>query len=263
MSTDSARSPNRASDNPHPDLPDLIAQLAVPSGGFTLPTPLPHQPFILLKSWLDEEARAARSPNPNALSLATIDADGTLANRIVLCRGLSVDEGFITFFTNYHGRKGRAVRAMPKAAACFHWDHSDRQARLEGTIVQSPPEESDAYFRSRRWESKLSAWVSDQSQPIASRDDLLAKVAPVLARLALSPRDLLERGNGIDIPRPPHWGGFRLYARNVELWLGGPGRMHDRAVWTRDLDASPFADVAAARAAALRASAWTATRLQP
>jgi pyridoxamine 5'-phosphate oxidase len=237
----------------------LIAQVALPTAGFTLPTPLPAEPFGLFQSWFDEEVSRARTPNPNAMSLATQDADGTISTRIVLCRGIDAEQGAVTFFTNYQGRKGRALLATGRAAVCFHWDEADKQVRLEGRVVQSGKAESDAYFRARRWESKLSAWVSDQSASIASREALLAKVPGVLARLGLDAGELLERGNQVEIPRPAHWGGFRLYARRVELWLGGTGRLHDRAVWEREVGEVRTVE----DAARVLGPRWVATRLQP
>jgi len=257
----------------HPQiLAALTARVAATSSGFTLPTPLPALPFPLLQEWLSEETRAKRTPNPNAMSLATIDSDGTLSNRIVLCRGLNVEHGIVTFFTNYRGRKGRALLregwggdlgesgeraqdapAPQQAAVCFHWDTTDRQARVEGLVVPSSSAESDAYFASRRWESRLAAWASDQSEPIASREHLLAKLADVCDRLQLDPQQLLDSGNNSVIPRPPHWGGFRLHARCVELWMGGPGRMHDRAIWKRTLPTDLN----------MATQDWSATRLQP
>jgi pyridoxamine 5'-phosphate oxidase len=241
------------------DLSALLAHVAVPTSGYTLPTPLPAQPFQLFKQWFDEEVAASRTPNPNAMSLATIDPDGTPSCRIVLCRGIGVDKGYVVLYTNYQGRKGRALLANQRAAISMHFDQSDRQVRIEGFAVQSPVAESDAYFQSRRWESRLAAWMSNQSEPIRSREELLSRAGSVIERLSLNPDELMERGNDVFIPRPPHWGGFRLYARSLELWLGGPGRLHDRAVWRRDLPA--VASVEQADAAA--SGAWGATRLQP
>lgn len=225
---------------------ELLAHVAMPSIGHTLPQPLPHEPFTLLRRWFDEEVQAGRTPNPNAINVACIDADGTPSNRIVLCRGMDSVRGTITFFTNYQSRKGRALMANPRASACFHWDHSDRQARLEGSVAPCSANDSDAYFASRRWESRLAAWISQQSQPIASREDLLGRLPEVMERLGLSAQDLIARGNDVAIPRPPHWGGFTLTAHRVELWLGGPGRLHDRAEWVRRADNS-----------------WSCTRVQP
>jgi pyridoxamine 5'-phosphate oxidase len=174
--------------------------------------------------------------------------------------------GTVTFFTNYQGRKGREVIGDPRVAVCFHWDQSDRQVRIEGIASKTSQAESDAYFQSRRWESRLSAWASDQSEPIESREALLAKLAKVVDRLGLSPQELLERGNMVAIPRPPHWGGFTILARSVEFWIGGPGRMHDRAVWTRDIprarEPGSGHDEFSVQGIG-ECGPWIATRLQP
>lgn len=246
----------------------LAAKVAATSSGHTLPEPLPYSPFPMLKEWLDDEVRAQRTPNPNAMSLATVDPDGTIGNRIVLCRGIDTQTGSLTFFTNYQGRKGRSLlregwqagvagTASPqRAAVCFHWDATDRQARVEGLVVPTSASESDAYFASRRWESRLAAWASNQSEPIASRAALLNKLGDVCARLNLDPQALLDRGNEMHIPRPPHWGGFRLIATRAELWMGGPTRLHDRAQWERALNPQAIPPD-------LAILPWLGTRIQP
>jgi pyridoxamine 5'-phosphate oxidase len=255
-------------------LAELAVRVAATSSGFTLPTTLPASGMSMLKEWLGEEVKAQRTANPNAMSVATIDADGTLSNRIVLCRGVDVEVGSITFFTNYRGRKGRALLregwekatvsgagapTPQQAAACLHWDASDRQARVEGLVMPCSAAASDAYFSARRWESRLAAWASDQSEPIGSREALLAKLGGVCEKLKLDPQELLERGNDVVIPRPAHWGGFNLFAKSVELWMGGPGRMHDRAVWRRAISMEEVR----AGGGALATKAWNSTRLQP
>jgi pyridoxamine 5'-phosphate oxidase len=209
----------------------------------------------LFKVWFDEAHAAKQQPNPNCMTLATVDGAGNPSARIVLCRGMDVETGHIVFFTNYRGRKGREVLATGKASVVFHWDHTDRQVRMEGYVVQSPHAESDAYFASRPWESRLSAWCSEQSEPIASREDLTARIPQVMSNLQLSPQELLTRGNAVHIPRPPHWGGFRLWCTSVELWLGGPGRLHDRAVWTRNITMNQSGPVST--------GTWACTRLCP
>lgn len=225
-----------------------------------LPKPLPSDPFPLFSQWFAAEKKALHTPNPDAMSLATIDPDGSPSVRIVLCRGIDAAQGAVTFFTNYLGRKGKALHENPKAALCFHWDHADRQVRLEGAVTLCTPEESDAYFYSRRWESRLSAWTSHQSEPTQGRDALLHQMSRVVRELKLDPATLVDQGERAPIPRPPHWGGFKFWAHKVELWLGGHGRLHDRAVWTRPVITPP---VVSAAAPAPRFGAWTSTRLQP
>lgn len=228
----------------------LLEQLDAAAGDL-LPDPLPSDPFPLFASWF-ERARAERiQANPNGFTLATVDADGRPSARVVLCKGIDVAVGSITFYTNYEGRKGRELDAHPEAAACFWWDALELQARLEGIVERIGESESDAYFQSRPWLSRIGAWASDQSRPIASRRDMLARVVATMRRFGLDPdRPPLDEPN-TQIPRPPHWGGFRLTARRVELWISGAGRVHDRAEWSRELPRSGGPDP------------WRSTRLQP
>src|SRR6185369_596063 len=160
----------------------------------------------------------------------------------------------IVFYTNYRGRKARDLDAHPFAAAVFHWDDLDKQVRIEGPITKSPPAESDAYFASRPLLSRIGAWVSDQSEPIASRAALEAKLDATLRRFNIDPANMPGPTERIHIPRPEHWGGYRLHAQRIELWCAGAGRLHDRAAWTRTL--TP-------QGATFAATPWQGTRLQP
>jgi pyridoxamine 5'-phosphate oxidase len=234
-----------------PALPPTLASLLAAES--PLPERLPADPFPLFKAWLDEEVAAKRQPDPNSMCVATIGPAGP-RSRVCLCRGVDTAGGYIVFYTNYQSDKGRELATSPAAAATFHWNHTARQARIEGQAVKSPAAESDTYFKTRPWESRLSAWASNQSRPLESREQLLAQYADVIKKLGLDPETLAKQGAQADIPRPPHWGGYRLWASRVELWTGGPGRMHDRAAWTRTL--TPKAD-------GFSATPWSATRLQP
>jgi pyridoxamine 5'-phosphate oxidase len=210
------------------------------SKGF-LPSTLPGDPMPLFQQWFDGARQARAQPNPDSMAVATA-SDGQPSVRIVLCKKLVADPGYVVFFTNYDSRKGRELDANPRAAAVFHWDAHGRQARLEGAIVKSPADESDEYFASRALDSRIGAWASQQSQPLDSRRTLLKRVAAEAARF------------GTHVPRPPHWGGYRLWPETVELWIDGPFRVHDRARWTRAL--TPHgADFAP--------GPWSATRLFP
>ena len=131
--------------------------------GSLLPEPLPADPFPLFTRWFNQAQAATAQPNPNAMTLASVGENGRPAARIVLCKDIDAASGHIVFHTNYRGRKGRELERHPFAAAVFHWDALDRQARLEGPVERSPESESDAYFRSRPWLSRIGAWVSDQS----------------------------------------------------------------------------------------------------
>ena len=142
-----------------------------------------------------------------------------------------------------------------RAAIVMHWDSLHRQVRVEGRITRVAAAESDSYFATRNWQSRLGAWASQQSQPIASRAELLRKVAATALRLALpAPTDEQHPDPGLRIARPPHWGGFRLWAEAVELWVEGSARIHDRARWQRTLTA---------QGEAFAGGPWSVTRLQP
>lgn len=214
-----------------------------------LPEPLPSSPMPLFEQWYREARELNVQPNPDAMVLATSRPDGRPSARVVLCKRIDAMAGYIVFFTNYESRKSKELFANPRAAAVFHWDALHRQIRVEGRIEQSPVEESDQYFASRALDSRIGAWASKQSQPLASRDALAEQVRQTASRFGIAPG--AKTG---DVPRPPHWGGFRLVLESVELWMEGPNRIHDRAVWTRTF---------APQAAGLQATPWNATRLNP
>jgi len=220
----------------------------------TLPEPLPANPFGLVADWLAEATADGAQPNPNAMVLATVDSRGRPSARVVLCKGIEIATGAILFYTNYASRKGRELDGNPRVAVVFHWDQRHRQVRAEGEVRRLTDAENDAYFLSRPWQSRLGAWASAQSQPVESRAALNAAVAATARRFNIAyagpgaeePADV-----DVVVPRPPHWGGFRLSVDALELWVEGEFRVHDRAVWTRDLsDPSSGA-------------AWKVTRLQP
>lgn len=229
-----------------------------------LPDPLPDEPLTLADAWLAEAIRRAIQPNPNAMVLATADADGRPSARVVLCKQIVVHPGFLTFYSNYNSRKGRELQANARAAVVMHWDALHRQLRIEGPIVRASAADSDAYFASRNWQSRLGAWASQQSEPIASRAELYKAVAKTALRFALPapPPDEQAPDPGQKIARPPHWGGYELWAEAVELWVEGSARIHDRARWTRTLSANDAAAGATANAA-FSPGPWSATRLQP
>jgi pyridoxamine 5'-phosphate oxidase len=218
-----------------------------------LPEPLPAEPLTVAQAWLAQAWNARNQPNPNAMVLATTTSDGRPSARVVLCKDIQPMPGFITFYTNYESRKGRELAANGRAAVVMHWDHMHRQVRIEGAVVKAPEADSDTYFASRALASRIGAWASKQSEPVASRAELLSAVDAAATRLGVSN----ERTAGQDarVPRPPHWGGFRLWADAVELWVEGDARIHDRARWTRTLTARADGQ--------FDTGPWNATRLQP
>jgi pyridoxamine 5'-phosphate oxidase len=215
----------------------------------TLPDPLPGNPLPHFAAWFSQARELRVQPNPDAMVLATVDEQCHPSARVVLCKRVDVDAGYVVFFTNYESHKGRHLTAQPRAAAVFHWDTLRRQVRVEGPVVRSPSGESDEYFASRALESRIAACASDQSQPLASRASLLERVHSTAQSLGFAPGTKEGR-----VPRPSHWGGFRLWIERIELWTDGEFRVHDRAVWTRQLTA-----VGESYSAGL----WQATRLYP
>jgi pyridoxamine 5'-phosphate oxidase len=190
-------------------------------------------PFALFGAWFTE-AEASEPNDPNAMALATVAADGMPSVRMVLLKGF--DETGFVFFTNLESRKGEQLKANPKAALCFHWKTLQRSVRVEGSVTPVSPAEADAYFATRARSSRIGAWASKQSRPLASRFDLERRIAEYTARFGLG-----------EVPRPPFWSGFRLAPLRIEFWKNGAFRLHDRLVFTR-------ADLA---------EGWTIERLFP
>ena len=219
------------------------------------PSP-PADPLVLLARWIAEAGTLRVQPNPNAMVLATCAADGRPSARVVLCKDVTSEPGYLTFYTNYQSRKGRELEVHGRAAVVFHWDALHRQARIEGPVVKAPSHDSDAYFAARPWQSRIGAWASAQSEVTDSRAALERSLAAAAARFGAP----LPGSPGADgpfagtIPRPPHWGGYRLWAEAVELWVEGAARLHDRLLWTRHV--SPSGET-------FHVEPWTVRRLQP
>jgi pyridoxamine 5'-phosphate oxidase len=173
-------------------------------------------PRVQFEQWL-QEALDAKLPEPTAMTLASVGADGRPSTRIVLLKGC--DARGLVWYSNYHSRKGRELEANPNAALQFHWVELERVVRVEGRVGHTDPAESDAYYQSRPLDSRIGAWASPQSEVIASRAVLVANAAKVSARYLLAP------------PRPPHWGGFRLDPDRWEFWQGRRSRLHDRLLY--------------------------------
>ncbi|MGV1761215.1 pyridoxamine 5'-phosphate oxidase [Rhizobium sp. AC27/96] len=180
-----------------------------------------NEPFTLFASWL-REAETTEPNDPNAVALATVDKDGLPNVRMVLLKGFDSD-GFV-FYTNFESQKGKEILSQKKAAMCFHWKSLRRQVRLRGLVEVVSDKEADEYYKTRARGSRIGAWASKQSRPLEGRFALEKAVAEYTARYAIG-----------DIPRPPHWSGFRIRPLSIEFWHDRQFRLHDRIEFRRDV----------------------------
>ncbi len=187
-------------------------------------------PFALAQSWL-AEAEPVEPNDPNAIALATVDGDGLPNVRMVLLKEIELSGtggGAFVFYTNYDSRKGQEIEASGKAAFVLHWKSLRRQIRVRGMTTREDGPQADAYYASRSLKSRLGAWASQQSQPLSSREALMAEAA----RVAIT--------KGPNPTRPPNWGGIRIMPLEVEFWADGAFRLHDRFRWSRERLESPW-----------------------
>jgi pyridoxamine 5'-phosphate oxidase len=179
---------------------------------------LDANPFAQFGRWLEEAKQQPPPLMPEAMTLATAALDGVVSARVVLLKGFG-QRGFV-FFTNYNSRKGAQIHDNPSAALCWHWASLERQVRAEGAIVKTAEEESEAYWKTRPRGSQLGAWASDQSRVILGRGGLEERF-----------REMESNYANVDVPRPPHWGGYRVIPNLIEFWQGRGDRLHDRFVY--------------------------------
>lgn len=182
-------------------------------------------PFELAKSWM-AEAEQSEINDPNAIALSTVDADGMPNARMVLLK--DVEDAAFVFYTNYTSKKAQEIDGAEKAAFVMHWKSLRRQIRVRGHVTKEDGPQADEYYNSRSLKSRLGAWASDQSKPLASRASLMAEVAKVTAKMGANPT------------RPPFWGGYRITPIEIEFWADGEFRLHNRFRWTRAAPDEPW-----------------------
>ncbi len=180
-----------------------------------------HNPITQFQQWLEDAKKCKTIAEPTAMCLSSVGEGGRPSSRMVLLK--AVDEHGFVFYTNFESRKGREILANPHVALCFHWMPLERQVRIEGKAEQVSDAEADAYFKSRPRESRIGAWASKQSRPLSGKGELIKVVAAETLRFGIG-----------EIPRPPHWSGFRIIPEVIEFWNNGTARLHDREVFTRD-----------------------------
>ena len=212
-----------------------------------------QNPLLLLQSWLNEAMELDLQPNPDTMAIATSNSQGLPNVRMVLCKEINTEEGYVVFYTNYNSVKSLEIKENPKCSALFHWDKLGYQIRIRGEILQSPDEENDTYFARRHLGSQVGAWASNQSNPVEDREALDDQFKKILDRFNLTSESITR--NEQKIPRPPNWGGYRLWIEEIEFWLNQKDRLHDRLHFKRALTISSEGIETEKK--------WTVKRLQP
>ena len=212
-----------------------------------------QNPLLLLQSWLNEAMELDLQPNPDTMAIATSNSQGLPNVRMVLCKEINTEEGYLVFYTNYNSVKSLEIKENPKCSALFHWDKLGYQIRIRGEILQSPDQENDTYFASRHLGSQVGAWASNQSNPVEDREALDGQFKKILDRFNLTSESITR--NEQKIPRPPNWGGYRLWIEEIEFWLNQKDRLHDRLHFRRALTISSEGIETEKK--------WTVKRLQP
>jgi len=184
-----------------------------------------ENPFDIMQNWLAEASKTEVN-DPNAMTCATVDQDGMPNARIVLLKDIEADA--FVFYTNYDSQKGQELQSAGKVALLLHWKTLGRQIRIRGLVSKEDGEKADSYYASRALQSRIGAWASDQSRPLESRGELVAKVEKFTAEHGENPH------------RPPNWGGFRVHPLEIEFWCNGDFRLHDRFKWTRGKVDAPW-----------------------
>ena len=210
-------------------------------------------PLLILKEWMDEVVQSKIQPNPNSMSISTIDANGRPNSRMVLCKEINEELGYLVFYTNYQSNKSKEIAVNNECSGLFHWDGFGYQVRVRGIIVKSPEAESDNYFATRDIGSQLSAWASHQSQIVEDRESLDNRFQQAMDKFNVKESEL--ESSEINIPRPEFWGGYRIWIREIELWLNQKDRFHDRLSFKRKL--------ATTSSGFETSNDWVIKRLQP
>ncbi len=232
--------------------------MSKPKAADRLPDELPTDPMHWADAWIKEAIAGQVQRNPASMTLVTVDDAYSPSARVVLCKEFVPDPGYLVIHTNYNSRKVKELEQCANVAAVFHWDALGRQIRIEGQAVRSPETESDAYFKTRHWGSQLGAWGSDQSAELESREALVQQLRKRAADIGLSVSDDLQSLTSSEQPtigRPAHWGGIRIWASAIELWIEGKDRIHDRGAWIRDLSRASEYE--------FNVTPWVGRRLQP